>query len=57
VLTQARAQSPVWFRHQGVARCLVADLVEQQRRLSPALRELAASVDPHWYAPYHRHGE
>jgi hypothetical protein len=56
-LTQARAQSHVWFRHQGVARCLVADLVEQQRRLSPALRELAASVDQDWYAPYHRRGE
>jgi transcriptional regulator with XRE-family HTH domain len=57
VLAQARAQAPVWFRHQGVARSLIADLVEQQKRLSPALRGLAASVDPHWYAPYHRHGE
>jgi transcriptional regulator with XRE-family HTH domain len=54
VLTQARALAPVWFRHQGVARSLVADLCEQQKRLSPALRELATSVDPHWYAPYHR---
>lgn len=57
VLTQARALAPVWFRHQGVARSLVSDLVEQQKRLSPALRELAASVDPHWYAPYYRRGE
>jgi transcriptional regulator with XRE-family HTH domain len=56
VLTQARTLAPVWFRHQGVARSLVSDLCEQQKRLSPALRELAASVDPHWYAPYHRHG-
>lgn len=50
VLTQARTVSPVWFRHQGVARFLVTDLCEQQKRLSPALRELAASVDPDWYA-------
>lgn len=54
VLTQARALSPVWFRHQGIARVLVNDLVEQQKRLSAPLRELAASVDPDWYAPYHR---
>jgi len=54
VLSQARALSPVWFRHQGIARSLVADLCEQERRLSPALRELAASIDPEWYAPYHR---
>jgi transcriptional regulator with XRE-family HTH domain len=57
VLAQARTLSPVWFRHQGIARSLVADLCEQQKRLSPALRELAASVDPHWYAPYYRRGE
>src|SRR6266581_4638876 len=54
VLTQARALAPVWFRHQGIARSLITDLCEQQKRLSPALRELAASVDPDWYAPYHR---
>jgi transcriptional regulator with XRE-family HTH domain len=54
VLTQARALAPVWFRHQGIARSLVTDLCEQQKRLSPALRDLSASVDPHWYAPYHR---
>ncbi len=54
VLTQARALAPVWFRHQGIARSLITDLCEQQKRLSPALRELAASVDPYWYAPYHR---
>jgi hypothetical protein len=57
VLTQARTLAPVWFRHQGVARSLVTDLCEQQKRLSPALRELAASVDAHWYAPYHRYGD
>jgi transcriptional regulator with XRE-family HTH domain len=54
VLSQARDVSPVWFRHQGIARTLVNDLVEQHKRLSPALRELAASIDPDWYAPYHR---
>jgi len=54
VLNQARSLSPVWFRHQEVARCLVADLCEQQKHLSPALRELSAAVDPRWYAPYHR---
>jgi transcriptional regulator with XRE-family HTH domain len=54
VLSQARALAPVWFRHQGIARVLVNDLVEQQQRLSSPLRELAASVDPDWYAPYHR---
>jgi transcriptional regulator with XRE-family HTH domain len=54
VLTQARALSPVWFRHQGIARSLVNDLYEQEKRVSPALRDLGASVDPDWYAPYHR---
>lgn len=54
VLAQAHKLAPVWFRHQGIARNLVIDLCEQQRRLSPALRELATAVDPDWYAPYHR---
>jgi transcriptional regulator with XRE-family HTH domain len=54
VLSQARALAPVWFRHQGIARILVNDLVEQQKRLSSPLRDLATSVDPDWYAPYHR---
>lgn len=54
-LTRARTMAPVWFRHQGVARSLVLELCEQQRRLTPALRELATSIDPDWYAPYHRH--
>jgi DNA-binding XRE family transcriptional regulator len=53
-LNRARDLGPVWFRHQGVARALVADLVEQNKRLSPALRDLAEAVDPDWYAPYHR---
>jgi transcriptional regulator with XRE-family HTH domain len=54
VLSQARTVAPVWFRHQGIARVLVNDLVEQQQRLSAPLRELATSIDPDWYAPYHR---
>jgi transcriptional regulator with XRE-family HTH domain len=54
-LNRARAMAPVWFRHQGVARSLVLELCEQQRRLTPALRELATSIDPEGYAPYHRH--
>ena len=54
-LARARSMAPVWFRHQGIARSLVAELCEQQRRLTPQLRELATSVDPDWYAPYHRH--
>jgi hypothetical protein len=47
--------APVWFRHQGVARSLVAELYEQTKRVSPALRDLGASLDPNWYAPYQRH--
>lgn len=54
VLTQARAIAPIWFRHQGIARALVTDLYAQHRRIPPALRNLAAAVDPNWYAPYHR---
>lgn len=54
VLTQARAIAPVWFRHQGTARSLVAELYEQCNRIPPALRDLGASLDPNWYAPYHR---
>lgn len=43
-LTAAREGRAVWFRHQGIARSLVADLVESQRRLSPELRSLARAV-------------
>jgi transcriptional regulator with XRE-family HTH domain len=34
--------SPQWFRHQGIARALVRDLTEQQRRLTGPLRKLQA---------------
>ena len=52
-LARARTMAPVWFRHQGVARSLVLELCEQQRRLTPQLRELATSIDAGSYAPYH----
>lgn len=44
LLTQARTLAPVWFRHQGIARSLVRELVEHSQRMSPALRTLARSV-------------
>jgi len=44
VLLEARDLAPVWFRHQAPARSLVSGLAERQTRLSPALRELVASV-------------
>jgi transcriptional regulator with XRE-family HTH domain len=43
-LTEAEGMSPEWFRHQGPARSLVSDLVQESRRLSPNLRRLAASA-------------
>lgn len=43
-LVEARGVSEEWFRHQGVARSLVRELVERQRRLSGPLRQLAAAV-------------
>jgi transcriptional regulator with XRE-family HTH domain len=43
-LEQARALAPEWFRHQGVAHAVVAELIGQRRRLTPALRRLARGV-------------
>ncbi len=40
-LGEALATAPVWWRHQAIARSLVHDLVQRERRLSPALRRLA----------------
>jgi hypothetical protein len=54
VLADAHALAPVWFRHQGVARILVSELLEQQRRLTGPLRELATVTDAGGYAPYYR---
>jgi hypothetical protein len=43
-LIEADGVSTEWFRHQGPARALVADLVHEARRLSPPLRRLARSA-------------
>ncbi len=43
-LMQARKMSPMWFRHQGLARSVVAELVEAKRQLSPSLRGLAREL-------------
>jgi hypothetical protein len=53
-LAEAHSLAPVWFRHQGVARTLVSELLEQQSRLTPALRELASATEASGYAPYFR---
>jgi transcriptional regulator with XRE-family HTH domain len=54
-LTRARSIAPTWFAHQGIARMLTAELTQRARRLTPALRDLAASTTmPGGYAPYHR---
>jgi hypothetical protein len=54
VLIQARQMAPVWFRHQGVARQLVSELLERQQRLTRPLRELAAATDAEGHARYYR---
>ncbi len=43
-LVQARQMSPTWFRHQGLARSVVTELVEAKQQLSPALRGLAREL-------------
>lgn len=43
-LSEAHGVSAEWFRHQGMARSLVRELVERQRRLSGPLRQLATTV-------------
>ena len=54
VLAEAHALAPVWLRHQGVARVLVSELLEAQRRLTGPLRELAMATDADGYAGYYR---
>lgn len=44
-IEEARRQSPVWFRHQGVARSLVEEIREAETRPSPAVRTLAKALD------------
>lgn len=43
-LTQALAVSTEWFRSQADSRVLVHDVIESERRLTPAMRRLALSV-------------
>ncbi|MGH3189703.1 MAG: helix-turn-helix domain-containing protein [Streptosporangiaceae bacterium] len=43
-LSRAHAVSDVWFRHQVLARDLVREAMENERRVSPALRTLADAV-------------
>lgn len=43
-LLEAQSVSAEWFRHQGLARSLVREQVERQKRLSAPLRKLAGSV-------------
>jgi len=43
-LLRAEGMSSEWFRHQGPARSLVGELVQEARRLSPPLRRLAKST-------------
>jgi hypothetical protein len=54
VLSEAHALAPMWFRHQGIARVLVAELLEQQHRLTRPLRDLAMATDVGGYTPYYR---
>jgi transcriptional regulator with XRE-family HTH domain len=54
VLTQAHSLAPIWFRHQGVAKVLVSELLEQQNRLTRSLRELASVTEAGGHAPYYR---
>lgn len=44
-LLEAREVSPVWFRHQRVARSVVEEIRERETRLSPSVRSLAHSLD------------
>lgn len=43
-LQEAQQHAPVWFRHQGIARSVIAELVETEKRLTPPLRSLAHAV-------------
>jgi hypothetical protein len=43
-LWESHSVSAEWFRHQGLARSLVGEAVERERKLTPQLRRLADSV-------------
>jgi DNA-binding Xre family transcriptional regulator len=44
-LHRAHEVSPEWFRHQAIARAMVAEMVNHRRRLTPELRALAQAAD------------
>jgi transcriptional regulator with XRE-family HTH domain len=44
-LLEARQVSPVWFRHQRVAREAAAEIREREARLSPELKSILRSLD------------
>lgn len=44
-LLEARAVSPVWFRHQRVAKDVTAEIRDQEQRLSPETRVLVRSLN------------
>jgi hypothetical protein len=46
-LKTAKNLAPVWFRHQPMARALVATLRERQTRMSAVVRELVRSLEAH----------
>jgi transcriptional regulator with XRE-family HTH domain len=44
-LLEARGVSPVWFRHQRIARSVTAEIREKERRLSPETRTLVRALN------------
>jgi hypothetical protein len=44
-LLEAREVSPVWFRHQRIARSVTEEIREQEQRLSPETRALVKALD------------
>lgn len=44
-LLEARQVSPVWFRHQRVARSVAADIREAETRMTPETRTLVKALD------------
>ncbi|HEX6467986.1 MAG TPA: helix-turn-helix domain-containing protein [Streptosporangiaceae bacterium] len=44
-LLEAREVSPVWFRHQRVARSVTAEIRDRERRLSPETRTLVRALN------------
>lgn len=44
-LQHSRDVSEEWFRHQPPARAMIGDLVERRRHVTPALRDIARSLE------------